>query len=135
MSAYSLEKFNSVSELQLHAARSYLCRLPATSRVDSQRQLQPTGSEASCSSKGSLKRPNKHSEGGRPCFDKPNRPFVAASGSEGHGHGNSSLGQKRKLPPHEQNQKGFLDIKAKQTLSQAEFHQRIKYGSCINCSE
>ncbi len=40
MLAYSLGKLNSLSELQLHAARSNLCRLSATSRVDSQRQLQ-----------------------------------------------------------------------------------------------
>jgi len=38
-----------------------------------------------------------------------NRPFVDASGSENHGHGNSLLGQKRKLPPHEQKKKEFLD--------------------------
>ncbi len=41
MSAYSLGIFNSLSDLQLHAARSNLCRLPATSRVDLQRQLPP----------------------------------------------------------------------------------------------
>ncbi len=29
--AYSLGKFNSLAELQLHAARSNLCRLPTTS--------------------------------------------------------------------------------------------------------
>ena len=52
MSAYSLGKFDSLSELQLHAARSSLCRLLSTSRGDSQQQLQPTGPKASCSSKG-----------------------------------------------------------------------------------
>jgi len=45
MSAYSLGKFNSLSDLQLHAARSNLCRLLATSRVDTQRHLPPTGSK------------------------------------------------------------------------------------------
>jgi len=43
MSAYSLVKFNSLSGLQLYSARSNLCRLPTTSRVDAQRQLSPTG--------------------------------------------------------------------------------------------
>ncbi len=99
MSAYSLGKFNSLSDLQLHAARSNLCRLPATSRVDVQRQLPSTGSKPSSSGKSSWKK-QKYSEGGR--FDKSNKPFVGASSSEGHGHGNSSLGHKRKLPPHEQ---------------------------------
>jgi len=135
MSAYSLGKFNSLSEIQLLVARSNLCRLPTTSRVDSRRQLQPTGPKAPGSSKDNWKRRNKHSEGGRPQqFDKPNRPFVGASRSEGYGHGYSSLGQKRKLPPHEQNKKNSW-IKAKQILSQAEFKQRIKTGSWINCGE
>ncbi len=35
MSAYSLEKFNSLSELQMLVVRSNLCRLPSTSRIDS----------------------------------------------------------------------------------------------------
>jgi len=39
MSAYSLGKFNSLVELQLHAARSNLCQFPTTSRVDAQQQL------------------------------------------------------------------------------------------------
>ena len=56
MSAYSLGKFNSLSELQFHATRSSLCRLPAFSRVDSQQQLQPTGPSPSGSSKGGWKR-------------------------------------------------------------------------------
>ncbi len=42
MSAYSLGKFNSLSHLQLHAARNNLCRLPTTSRMDVQRQIPPT---------------------------------------------------------------------------------------------
>jgi len=110
MSAYSLGKFNSVSELQLHVARSNLCRLPATSRVDSQRQLQPTSPKASIPSKGSWKRQKKHSEGGRShSFDNSKIPYVAASSSEGHGHGNSSIGHKRKMPPHEKKIKRFLD--------------------------
>jgi hypothetical protein len=51
MSACSLGKFNSLPDLQLHAARSNLCRLPATSRVDAQRQLPPPGSKPSGSGK------------------------------------------------------------------------------------
>jgi len=43
MSTYCLGYFNSLSELQFHVAKSNLCRLPATSRVDSKRQLPPTG--------------------------------------------------------------------------------------------
>jgi hypothetical protein len=77
--------------------------------VDSQRQLQSTGPKTSGSSKDSWKR-QKHSEGGRlHHVDKPNKPSVSDFGSEGHGHGNSLLGQKRKLPPHEQKKKEFLD--------------------------
>ena len=92
------------------------------------------GHKASGSSKGNWKR-QKHSKGGRPHhFDKSNRPYVGASGSEGHGHGNSSLGQKRKLPPHGQKKKNSW-IKAKQKLSPAKFQQRIKTGSCINCGD
>ena len=56
MSAYSLGNFNSLAELQLYAARSNLCRLPTTSRVDAQRQLPPTGSQPSGSSKSSWKK-------------------------------------------------------------------------------
>ena len=39
MSAYSLGKLNLLSELLLHAARSNLCWITTTSRVDSQRHL------------------------------------------------------------------------------------------------
>jgi hypothetical protein len=114
MLAYSLGKFNSLSDLQLHVARSNLCRLPSTSRGDLERQLQPTGPKASSSSKGSWKRHNKHLEGGHTQrYDKPNKPSVGASGSEGHGHGKSSLGHKRKLPPNEQKKKDSW-IKARQ---------------------
>ena len=85
----------------MHAARSILCRLPTTSRVDAQRQLPPTGSKPSGSGKGSWKK-QKYPEGGRPeRYDKSSKPFVGASVSEGHGHGNSSQGHKRKLPPRE----------------------------------
>ena len=134
MSAYSLGKFNSLSDLQLHAARSNLCRLPATSRLDSQRQLPPQGSKPSRSGRSIWKK-QKYSEGGRPeRFDKFNKPSVGAFGSEGYGHGNSSQGHKRKLPPHEQTKKDSW-IKAKHKLSPAEFQQRIKTGSCINCGE
>jgi hypothetical protein len=135
MSAYSLGKFKSLSELQLHVTRSKVCRLPFTTWVDSKRQLQLTGSKVFGSSKGSWKRQNKHSEGGRSQhFDNSNRPYAGASDIEGHGLGNSSLGHKRKLPPHEQKKMDSW-IKAKQKLTQAEFQQRIKTGSCINCGE
>jgi hypothetical protein len=43
MLAYSLVKFKCLSDIQLRAARSNLCRLPTTSRGDIQRQLQPKG--------------------------------------------------------------------------------------------
>ncbi len=131
MSAYSLGKFNSLSDLQMYAARSTLCRLPATSRVDAHRQLPSAGSKPSGSGKSSWKK-EKYTEGGR--FDKSNKPSIGASGSEGHGHGNSSLGHKRKLPPRDQKKKDSW-IKAKQKMSPAEFQQRIKTGSCINCGE
>ena len=124
MSAYSLDKFKPLSELQLHVARSNFCRLPTTSRVESQRQLQSAGPKTSSSSKSSWKR-QKHSEGGRPHhFDKYNIPSIGAYGNEGHGYGNSSLGLKRKLPPHEQKEKDSW-IKAKQELFRVEFQQRI----------
>ena len=108
MSAYSLGKFNWLSQLQLHVAISDLCRLPATSRGDTQRQIQQSkGPKTFGSSKSIWKGQNMHSEGGRPqFFDKFNRPSGHISGSGSHGHGNSSLGQKIKLPPHE---KRFLD--------------------------
>ena len=132
MSAYSLDKFNSLLEFQLHAARSNLCRLLATSWADSQRQLQLADFKASGSSKDNWKRQNNHSEGGRPHhFDKPHRSYVGAFGSEGHRHGNSSLWQKRKLHPREQIKKDSW-INAKPKLSLAEFQQRIMTGSCIN---
>ena len=102
MSAYSLGKFIYLSDLQPHVARSNLCRLPATSRVDAQRQLPSAGSKPSSSGKSSWKK-QKYSVDGR--FDKSNKPSVVVFGSEGHGHGNSSLGHKRKLPPHEQKKK------------------------------
>ena len=102
MSAYSLDKFNCLSKLQLHVARSNLCRLPATSRVDAQRQLEPTGPKIPSSCKGIWKRQNKQSEGGRSqSFDKSSRLFGGLFDSEGHGYCNSSLGQNRKLPLHE----------------------------------
>ena len=62
------------------------------------------------------------------------KPYVGASGSEGYGHGNSSQGQNRKLLPREQKEKDSW-IKAKQKLFKAEFQQKIKTGSCINCGE
>jgi hypothetical protein len=82
MSAYSLGKFNSLSELQLHAARSNLCRLLTTSRVESQRQLQPTCPKAFGASNGSWKKHNKHSEDGRSQhLNKPTRPSLGTSGA------------------------------------------------------
>ena len=84
--------------------------------MDAQRQLPPTGSKPSSYGKGSWKK-QKYSEGRRSeRYDKSNKLFVGASGSEGHGHGNSSLGHKRKLPPHEQ-KKNDSWIKAKHKLS------------------
>ena len=67
-------------------------------------------------------------------FNKSNRSSVGASGSGGHGHGNSSLGQKIKLPPREQKKKNFW-IKSKQKSYQAGLQKQIKAGSCINCGE
>ena len=91
MSADSLGKFNSLLDLQMHAAISYLCRLPATSRVDSHRQLPPHGSKPSGSGRSSWKK-QRYSEGGRPKrFDKSNKPYVGASGSEGYGHGDHGI--------------------------------------------
>jgi hypothetical protein len=100
--------------------------------VDAQRQLPSTGLKPSGSGKRSWKTQKYSDEGGR--FGKSNKPFVVGSGSEGHGHGNSSLRHKRKLPPHEQKKKESW-IKAKKKLSPTEFQQRIKTGSCINCGE
>ena len=134
MLAYSLGNFNFLAKLQLHDAGSNLCRLPSTSRVDTQRQLPQTGSKPSGYGKGSKKK-QKYSKGGRSeRFDKSNKPSIGAFGSEGHEHGTSSQGHKRKLPPNEQKKKDSW-IKAKQKLSPAEFQQRIKTGSCINCGE
>jgi hypothetical protein len=62
MSAYSLGQFNSLSDLQFHAARSNMCKSPATSRVDAQRQLPSTGSKPFGSGKSSWKK-QKYSEG------------------------------------------------------------------------
>ena len=57
-----------------------------------------------------------------------------ASRSGTSSHGLSAHGQKRKLPPHQQKKKDSW-LKAKQKLSSAEFQQRRKTGSCINCGE
>jgi hypothetical protein len=75
------------------------------------------------SSKASWKRHNTHSEGGL-SHDKSSRTFGGAFDIEGHGYGNSSLEQKRKLPPRDQ-KKMESWIKAKQKMSEAEFQQRI----------
>ena len=90
MLAYSLGKFNSLPDLQLHAARSNVCRLPATFRVDARRQLPSTGSKPSGYGKSSWKK-QTYSEGGR--FDKSNKPSIGAFGSDDYGHVNSSQGQ------------------------------------------
>ena len=50
---------------------------------------------------------------------KSNRLSACASSSGGHEHANSSLGQKRKLPPREEKKRDSW-IKAKQKLSPAE---------------
>jgi hypothetical protein len=72
MSAYSLGSFNSLSELQLQVAISNLSKLPATYRVDAQRQLPSTGSKPCGFGKGSWKK-QKYSEGGRSeRYDKSN---------------------------------------------------------------
>ena len=82
-----------------------------------------------------VEKSKKYSEGGRSeRYDKSSKPFEGASGSEGHGHSNSSLGHNRKLSPHEQKKKDSW-IKAKQKFSQAEYQPRMKIGSCINCGE
>jgi hypothetical protein len=92
MSAYSLGKLNCLSELQSHNARSNVCLLPTTSRVGTQRQLQPTGPTISSSSKGSWKRQNTHSRDGRSqSFDKSSTPSGGVFRSESHGHGTSKL--------------------------------------------
>jgi hypothetical protein len=79
MSAYSLGKFNSLSDLQLHAARSNLCRLPNISRLDVQRRSPPSGSKPSGSGKSSWKK-QRHSEGGRTeRFNKSSKPSEGAS--------------------------------------------------------
>ncbi len=71
--------------------------------MDSKRQLHPTGLKALGTSKNNKKKQNKDLDGGRSQrFDKSNKPYVGAFGGEGHGHGNSSLGHKRKLSPNEQ---------------------------------
>ncbi len=133
MSAYSLGKFNSLSDLQQHAARSNLCRLPTTSRVDAQRQLPSPSSKPFGSGKDNWKN-QKHSGAHHERYDRTSKPCVGTFGSESHGYGNSSLGQKRKLPPNEQ-KKNDSWVKAKQYFSPAEFQQRLKTGSCINCGE
>jgi hypothetical protein len=61
------------------------------------------GSKLSGSNKSTWKGQKKHSEGGRfQSFIKPNTTDGATFGSWGSRHGTSALGQKRKLPPHEQ---------------------------------
>jgi hypothetical protein len=67
-------------------------------------------------------------------LNKSNTYSGGAFGCAGYGHGKSSLGHKRKLPPHEQMKKISL-IKAKQKLSHTEFQQRLKTVSCINYGE
>ena len=136
MSPYSIGKLFFLLELKLHVARSNLCRLPATSRGDTQRQAhRSTGQKTFGSSKSSWKGQNKRSEGGQfQSFDKSNRSTEGAFGCGGHEHGNSSLGQKRKLCLHEQKKMNSW-IKAKQKLSPAEFQQWLKTSSCINRGE
>jgi hypothetical protein len=133
MSGYGLNKFKSLSELQLHAARSNLVRLPPIQRTESPQRPALGGK-----SEGARKHFSKNSS--RP-QNKPVKPYSSdtgpsrgASGSGGSTLGNSAQGQKRKLAPHEQKKKDSW-LKAKAKLSSAEFQQRLKTGSCINCGE
>ena len=93
------------------------------------------GLKTSNCSKINWKGQNKHTKGGRfQSFDKLNRASGVASGSGSHRHGNAALGQKRKLPRHEEKKKDYW-IQANQNLSPTEFQQRFKTCSCINCGE
>ena len=73
----------------------------ATSRGDIQRQAQKSmGPKTSNSSKSDWKGQNKHSEDGRfQSFEKSSRSSGGAFGSGGPRHGNSLVGQNKKLPP------------------------------------
>ena len=78
------------------------------------------GPKTSGSSKSNWKGQNKHSESLNMLISHVDIPSGGASRSGSHGHGNSSLGQKRKLSPHEQKKRDSW-ITAKQELSPAEF--------------
>ena len=64
MSAFSLGNFNSLAGLQLHASRSNLYRLPATSRVGAQRLL-PSPAQSLQALVTTFGNKQKYSEGGR----------------------------------------------------------------------
>jgi hypothetical protein len=130
MSAYGLGKFKSLSELQLHASRSTLSRLPTgTQKPETQKPM--TYSKGALSRKSTWRGLNKPLGSPNPLSHSAHG---GASGSGTSSHGLSAHGQKRKLPPHEQKKKDSW-LKAKQKLSSAEFQQRLKTGSCINCGE
>ena len=135
MSAYGLGKFKSLSELQLHASRSTLSRLPTINQKPEAQKSTTFHPRGVASRKSTWRGLNKP-------LGSPNPSSLGAcggasggaSGSAGSGYGLSSHGQKRKLPPHEQKKKDSW-LKAKQKLSSAEFQQRLKTGSCINCGK
>ena len=104
MSAYGMGKFKSLSELELHASRSSLSRLPSrTQKHDAQKHM------TYVSPKAALSRKNTWIGMHKP-LGSPNPLSVSAhggthDGASGDGtssHGLSAHGQKRKLPPHEQ---------------------------------
>jgi len=136
MFAYGLGKLKSLSELQLHASRSSLSRLPSgTQKHDAHNHMTYVSPKATLSRKIKWRGLNKP-------LGSPNPLSVGTHGGTHGGasvsgisiHGLSTHGQKRKLPPHEQNKKDSW-IKAKQKLSSAEFRQRLKNGSFINCGD
>ena len=130
MSTYRLRKLKSPSEFQLHASRSTLSRLP-TGTQKSETQKSMTYFKDALSRERTWRGLNK------PLGSPSPLSASAHGGASGDGtssHGLSAHGQKRKLPPHKQKKK-YSWLKAKQTLFAAEFQQRLKTGSCINCGE
>ena len=115
MSAYGLGKFKSLSELQLHASRSTLSRLPAVTQKPEAQKSTTFHPRDAASRKSIWRGLNKP-------LGSPNPLSLSASGgasgSGTSGHGLSSHGQKRKLPPYEQKKKDSW-LKAKQKLSSA----------------
>jgi hypothetical protein len=135
MSAYGLGKFKSLSELQLHASRSTLSRLPTVTQKAEAHKSTTFHPRGAAPRKGTWRGPNKPLGSPNPLsLGASAGASGGASGSGTSGHSLSQHGQKRKLPPHEQKKKDSW-LKAKQKLSSAEFQQRLKTGSCINCGE